>query len=118
MASNRVFLGLAILLVTGGIFLLTRLFADSSIVLEHQLQEFVYVDTNTGEAFLLRARSSPEYHPMTGDPTLIPGLYCENCKAWKAVGPLEMLQTSHVPPVCPIHKRPLTQEGPLPDSPE
>ncbi|HEY0983358.1 MULTISPECIES: hypothetical protein [unclassified Schlesneria] len=115
MPDKRVYIGTALVLLAGGAIYFARLFSSSSIIPDDQLQEFVYVDTKTGEAFLLRARASPEYNPETGEPTLIPGLYCDQCRAWRAVGPLEMLQTSQSRPRCPLHKCPLTQDGPLPD---
>jgi hypothetical protein len=114
MANYRVYYALAAIMISG-LLLYPVLVGGSSTVPDEQLQEIVYVDRETGEAFLLRARSSPEYHPETGDPTLIPGMYCEKCRAWKPVGPLEVLQASRVPHKCPIHKTPLLREGPLPD---
>ena len=105
----------ATIIVTSCLLLYPVLWGESSVIPDDQLQEIVYVDRNSGETFLLRARSSPEYHPETGDPTLIPGMYCEKCQAWKPVGPLETLQTSRIVHQCPIHKIPLLREGPLPD---
>ena len=116
MSINRIGQVLAIVATVIGLGLLYPLFGGgSSEVPDDQLQEMVYVDTLTGEAFLLRARTSPESHPETGDPTLIPGLYCKQCKAWKPVGSLEMLQTNKSARNCPIHKTPLSPEGPLPE---
>lgn len=92
------------------------LFGGSTTVPDELLQEFVYVDKDSGDVFLLRARSSPELNPETGEPTLVPGMYCEKCNAWKPVGPIEMLQTSRVPRVCPVHKTTLSLDGPLPEA--
>ena len=102
-------------IAVAGALVYPLLFGGSSGVPDEQLQEIVYVDRESGETFLLRARLSPEYHPETGEPTLIPGMYCEKCRAWKAAGPLEMLQTSRIQPKCSVHKTPLLREGPLPD---
>lgn len=116
MTRNLIYCGGAAVVLVLGLFAIIWPFGHSSVVPDEQLQEFVYVDTKTGDAFLLRARSSPEYNPVTGDPTLIPGLYCLKCGAWKAVGPLEMLQTTQAPHLCPIHKIALTLDGPLPEA--
>ena len=102
-------------LVVSGLLLYPILVGGSSAVPDKLLQEIVYVDRESGEVFLLRARSSPEFHPETGEQTLIPGMYCEKCKAWKAVGPLETLQSSKVPHKCRIHKIPLVKDGPIPE---
>lgn len=90
-------------------------FSGAQPVREEQLQEIVYVDTKSGEAFLLRARNSPEAHPGTGEPTLVPGMYCEKCQAWKPVGSMEQLQTGRATRNCPVHKTPLIPDGPKPD---
>ena len=116
MTNYRVYFALAALVISG-LLLYPVLVGGSSVVPDELLQEIVYVDRESGEAFLLRARSSPEYHPETGEPTLIPGMYCDKCKAWKPVGPMEMLQTSQFVHKCPIHKTRLLREGPLPESP-
>ena len=114
MARYRICTGLA-LIVISGLMIYPVLLGGSSNVPDDQLQEVVYVDRETGDTFLLRARSSPEINPDTGDTTLIPGMYCEKCRAWKPVGPLELLQTSRIAHKCPVHKIPLVREGPLPD---
>ena len=116
MTANKTSLAIAAVVVAG-LACYPVLFGGSTTVPDELLQEIVYVDKETGDVFLLRARSSPEIHPETGDPTLIPGMYCEKCNSWKPVGPIEMLQTSRVPRVCPTHKTPLSLEGPLPETP-
>lgn len=116
MNTTRVCQILAVPVTLIGLGIFYPLFVGgSSEVPDELLQEMVYVDMKTGETFLLRARSSPEYHPETGEPTLVPGLYCEKCNAWKPVGSMEMLQTNRSAHRCPIHKIPLVREGPLPD---
>lgn len=87
-------------------------------VSDAQLQQMVYVDEKTEQPFLLRARSSREKHPKTGELTLVPSLYCEKCKAWKPIGSIESLQNGRSTRKCPIHKVDLVREGPLPESPE
>jgi hypothetical protein len=82
---------------------------------DDDIPEIVYVDTKTGSAFLLASKTTPETHPTTGEKTLVPGLYCSECKAWKAVGPTENRQLRRKTQNCPIHKIPLTNDGPDPD---
>jgi hypothetical protein len=107
---------LALFVAIFGLGLFYPLFVGgSSVVPDELLQEMVYVDIKSGDAFLLRARSSPEINPETGEPTLIPGLYCEKCNSWKPVGSMEMLQTNRSAHRCPIHKIPLLRDGPLPE---
>ena len=91
------------------------LFRSSAVVAESQLQEMVFVDPGSGKAFLIRAKTTPETNPDTGKQTLVPGLYCEKCAAWKPVGSMERLQTGQAMRKCPIHKIALTAEGPLPE---
>lgn len=92
------------------------LFRGSAVVAESDLQEMVFVDTESGKAFVVRAKSSPATNPETGKQTLVPALYCEKCAAWKAVGSMERLQTGGAMRKCPTHKIPLVAEGPKPSS--
>ena len=114
MKNYRVYFALASAVVVMAL-IYPMVFGGSASVADDQLQEIVYVDPATGKTFLLRARSSPEFHPETGEQTLIPGMYCEKCKAWKPVGSMEMIQTNRAARRCPIHKIPLLRDGPLPD---
>ncbi len=88
--------------------------ARASAAKDSQLPKIVYVDFETEEVFLLSARSTPADRPDTGEPTLIPGMYCEKCQAWKPVGSIEKLRNRGSVRNCPIHKTPLSREGPLP----
>lgn len=103
----------AIGICTGLIY--SVLFGGSSRVPDAKLQKIVFVDTVTGDEFLMPARSSTEVHPQTGERTLIPGMYCEKCQRWKPAAPLDVMQTSHAVYRCPIHRIPLVREGILPD---
>ena len=76
MTDSRFYFALGALIVSG-LLLYPLLVGGSSAVPDELLQEIVYVDRESGETFLLRARSSPENHPETSEPTLIPGMYCE-----------------------------------------
>ena len=90
-------------------------FRGSSVVAESQLQEMVFVDPGSGKAFLIRAKTTPETNPETGKQTLVPGLYCEKCAAWKPVGSMERLQSGQAMRKCPVHKIALSAEGPRPE---
>jgi hypothetical protein len=81
---------------------------------EQDRQEFVYVDRESGETFLMRAANPVETHPRTGQQTLMPGLYCQQCQKWHASPPLSVLQQNPSASQCPVHKAPMTREGPLP----
>ena|GEM_PF-2155167 len=116
MNGKRVFLVLGLVVSLAGLWLIFPILVRrSSHIPESQLQEIVYVDVESGDAFLLRARTSRATNPVTGEQTLIPGMYCSECKAWKPVGSMEMLQTKRAVRNCPIHKTPLSQGGPTPD---
>lgn len=114
MNDYRVWLAIGGFLLAGRLLLPVLAGDRSSQVREDDYQQVVYVCRDSGETFLLKAKSAPEKHPRTGQPTLWPGLYCESCKAWKFVGPLESLQASGKPPLCPRHNSPLTLDGPQP----
>lgn len=91
------------------------LFRSSSVVADSQLQEMVFVDPESGKAFLIRAKTTPETNPDTGRQTLVPGLYCEKCAKWRPVGSMERLQAGQAMRKCPVHKIALTTDGPLPE---
>ena len=117
MNFNRISLSIAVLAVIVAAWMLyPMLLGGSSVVADKDLQQIVHVDRETGKAFLVRARLSPEVNPETGKRTLIPGMYCEKCKAWKPVGPIELLQTQRSIHKCPTHKIPLLRDGPFPET--
>ena len=103
--------GLAVLAC--GLFLVFN--RTSGAVPDDEPPEVVYVDTKTGATFLIASKTSPDSNPETGEKTLVPGLYCSECQAWKAVGPVENRQLRRKTNNCPIHKIPLTNDGPDPD---
>ena len=87
----------------------------STKISEKDLQEIVYVDRQSGKAYLMKAKQSVEVNPETGEATLIPGMYCDQCKAWKPVAPLDQMQSSRLSKKCPIHKTVLLPDGPMPE---
>jgi hypothetical protein len=107
-------------LALGGLFLAGRLLYPvlagerSAPVREEERQTFVFVCRESGETFVMRAQNTVENHPRTGKPTLVPGLYCQQCQKWRASPPVEVLQQSPAASVCPIHKAAMTNTGPAP----
>lgn len=107
-------------LAIGGLLLATRLLYPvlagdrSSRVYEEERQNFVFVCRESGETFVMRAKNVTEQHPRTGQPTLMPGLYCGQCKKWRASPPLNVLQQNPSASLCPTHKIPMTNDGPAP----
>ena len=83
-------------------------------VRESDRPELVFVCRESGEAFVLRAHSAIEKHPRTGQSTLKPGLYCDQCQKWRASPPLNVLQQNPSASLCPIHKSPMSKNGPVP----
>ena len=115
MSDNRTYLaGAAIILAAIAAY--PMLVGGKTGVPDAQLQLMVYVDEKTEQPFMLRARSSREKHPETGERTLVPSLYCQKCKAWKPIGSMESLQNGRSARKCPIHKVDLVREGPLPEA--
>ena len=84
----------------------------TSPVRDEERQEIVYVCRDSGETFVLRAKTSPEKYPTTGRLTLMPGLYCEKCRVWRASPPLDVLQQSRTARLCPKTHTPMTENGP------
>lgn len=73
----------------------------------------VYVDRETLQAMeLARTEEAPAVNPQTGRRTLMPGLYCPQCKAWRPSPPLEVLQRDPQAHRCPKCQSPLTTDGP------
>jgi hypothetical protein len=77
--------------------------------------EVVYVDQETRQPVVMSgATDAPAVNPATGRRTLMPGLYCPQCKAWHATPPLESLQRNPAARRCPKCQSALTADGPAP----
>jgi len=107
-------------LAVGGLLLAGRLLYPvlagerSSRVREEERPEFVFVCRDSGETFMMRARNTVETHPRTGQPTLMPGLYCAQCQKWRASPPVSVLQQNPSASLCPTHRIPMSNDGPPP----
>lgn len=115
MKKIQTFVALSLALLAGIGALYFLLHDASSGQTDDEPSEIVYVDTKSGATFLIASRSSPQENPETGERTLVPGMYCSECQAWKAVGPQDNRQIRRTTMKCPIHKIPLTSDVPDPD---
>ena len=77
-------------------------------------ERMVYVDTETRQAYVGYRTDTPAINPQTGNPTLMPGLYCRRCKAWHAVPPLDQIHQIPNARQCVKTRVPLLAEGPWP----
>jgi len=78
--------------------------------------KMVYVDRVTAEALVADISDEiPAVHPVTGKNTLMPGLYCAECKKWHPVPPADQINRLPGATRCPITGRPLAIEGPWPE---
>jgi hypothetical protein len=89
---------------------------DGGPVQVSELTELVFVCQQSQEVFVGKARTTPAAHPATGQPTLMPGLYCERCRVWRAGLPVEQLQRSPEAANCPKTRQPMSLTGPPPTS--
>ncbi len=77
-------------------------------------QQVVYVCTETGRPFVMPVAQVPAKHPETGRNTLMPGLYCAQCRAWYPGPPFDVGQRNPNSLLCPKHRVPMVPRGPLP----
>lgn len=79
--------------------------------------KFVVIDAKSGALFRVeQLPAAPLVHPQTGQPTLMPALYCPKCRAWHEVPPLDVLQRNPQAGRCVKTRAPLETTGPLPAS--
>lgn len=76
--------------------------------------KMVYVDTETRQAYVGNRIDTPAINPQTGKSTLMPGLYCPNCKTWHAVPPLDQINRIPNARRCVKTRVPLLADGPWP----
>ena len=114
MRDYRVWLALGGLLLAGRLMYPILAGERSYKVREEDHPNFVFVCKESGEAFILRAKKELETNPRTGQPTLMPGLYCAQCGKWRASPSLSVLQQNPSASICPTHQVPMTTDGPLP----
>ena len=76
--------------------------------------KIVYVSSETGRVVAGPAQPIPAVDPETGKPTLLPGVYCPECRRWYAAPPPDHSPGNPKALTCRIHNVPMTTEGPLP----
>lgn len=113
MRDYRLWLAIGGLLLAGRLIYPVLAGDRSWRVRDDERQNIVFVCRNTGETFIMRAKNTTEKHPRTGDATLMPGLYCEQCQKWRASPPMSVLQENPSARFCPTHRTPMSNEGPM-----
>ena len=114
MRDYRLWLALGGLLLAGRLIYPVLAGERFSRVRNEERPNLVFVCRESGETFVMRAKNAIETHPTTGKPTLMPGLYCDQCQKWRASPPLEVLQQNPSASLCPTHRKPMTTDGPIP----
>ena len=77
--------------------------------------QMVYFDRATKKAVVYHvSHEMPVIHPDTGQPTLVPAMYCSQCQSWFPAPPIEVRQRNPKAVVCP-KRHALTPDGPWPD---
>lgn len=72
----------------------------------------VFVCTETGKVITAPPGETPALNPDTGRKTLMPGLYCAQCRKWYPSAPLEVAQRNPASRLCPKHRTPMETKGP------
>lgn len=76
----------------------------------------VFVDTQTMAAMVQPVSDTfPSVNPLTGQPTLMPGLYCSSCRKWYPVPPPDQINRRPDGALCPKTRTLLIADGPWPD---
>jgi hypothetical protein len=104
-------------LMLGGWLIVSAIDGDRSApVTAEELPTMVFVDRDSQQMFVGTARATPAAHPQTGQPTLLPGLYCPKCQTWHAGPPSDASARRPASVLCPKTRVPLQPEGPHPSS--
>lgn len=82
------------------------------------VREMLFVDAKSGEVIVAPVASDfPAKHPVTGERTLMPGLYCPECKRWHPVPPPDRINQTRNAANCPKTGAAMTLHGPWPGDP-
>lgn len=115
MRDIRVWLALAAVVAGGWLITMQLRPADHSApVQSEELATVVFVCRESGEVFVGKVRATPAMHPVTGRPTLMPGLYAPDQQKWVAGPSFEELQRATPLMKSAKGKTPLLREGPIP----
>jgi hypothetical protein len=76
----------------------------------------VLFDRASRQAIVVEAVAEfPALHPQTGQPTLVPAMYCSQCAAWRPVPPPEEVNRMKTALKCSKCRGPLVTTGPFPN---
>jgi len=88
----------------------------SAPVTQEELTDAVFICRESKELFAGKVRPTPVAHPTTGQPTLVPALYCPQCQQWEIAPGLEQQQRAALVLKCAKTKAELQRTGPVPAS--
>jgi hypothetical protein len=78
--------------------------------------EMVFFDVETKQPVVQQVSAeAPAVNAATGRRTLLPGLYCPQCRAWRPAPPLEVAQRTPAALRCPQCQGVMTADGPVPE---
>lgn len=79
--------------------------------------QMVYFDLDTRSPIVSEpSEVVPAPHPVTGERSLMPGLYCSACRQWHPAPPLEELQRNPAARQCPQCAGEMSADGPWPEA--
>jgi hypothetical protein len=88
-----------------------------SAVPERPAGQMVYFDLRTRSPVVsAESEMLPAVHPVTGERSLMPGLYCSACGEWHPAPPVEELQRNPRARQCPQCGGAMTADGPWPEA--
>jgi hypothetical protein len=78
--------------------------------------EMVFFDVETKQPVVQPVSAeTPAVNAATGRRTLLPGLYCRQCREWRPAPPLEVAQRMPAALRCPQCQAAMTADGPVPE---
>lgn len=90
--------------------------SGQEVVTVHRPVSQVAFDQKSKEAVLVLGDVTlPITHPENARSQLQPAMYCEQCRKWYPVPPLDELNRNPGAGRCPRHRTPLSLEGPVPE---
>ena len=78
--------------------------------------EMVFFDVETKQPVVQPVSAeAPAVNAATGRRTLLPGLYCPQCREWRPAPPLDVAQRTPAALRCPQCQAAMTADGPVPE---
>lgn len=117
MIMDRRLIAAVLAIVASGALLASQLRSNdrSAPVTQDELEDAVFVCSETKDVFVGKVRPTPATHPGTGRATLQPGLYSAKTKAWIPGPPFETRQRGGTPVQGPGGET-LSLKGPIPET--